>query len=396
MERSVDVVVLGAGSAGFAAAAAARKENDTSSILLVNEEDPPPYDRRLLSKSLNSGNSHDLVPLADESWFQDKRIDRIDGVAAVGIQRDHKTVTVGDQVINYGSLVIATGAIPIFPKLVRTHELGSFFVVRNVRDLYELKGESKRARTVLVAGMGVLAVEVAHQLIRAGKKVTLAGATPQLMPRQLSARSAEILEDVLTSKSLKLFFHEEIISFEKNKKRSWSVEMLKHSGHFDMVVFCIGVTPRTDLAGQAGLAVGKGVIVDEHLRTDDPAVFAAGDCAELPDGHISYLWEEAAAQGAVAGTNAAGGDARYDRRPFPLRTTVFGLDIYSIGKPRTYEGYRVEEFEVKNRYYGYYWSPEDILKGAIVLNDPEFADRMDSAVRDGWDRETLDALRRKQ
>jgi NAD(P)H-nitrite reductase large subunit len=394
MSRSFDVVVIGAGSAGFSAVHAAREKSNTSTLLLVNEEEIPPYDRTLLSKMLTGRNGDGIVPLTTDSWFEEQRIQRVDGVYAGSINREDRTVLVGGEAVSYGALVLTTGAEPIFPKLVRHHERGSFFVVRNAGDLKELKDQANKAKTALVAGMGVLAVEVAHQLVQMGKRVTLAGATPQLMPRQLSARAGELLEEAMATKTLKMLFQEEIISFEQNKKHSWSVEMLKHSAHYDMVIFCIGVTPRTQLAEEAGLSVGQGIKVDESLRTDDPAILAAGDCAELPDGRISYLWEEAAAQGAVAGANAVGGDLTYGHHSFPLRTSVFGMDIYSIGKPRKPWEYRIEEFEIGNRYYAYYWSNEEILRGAVILNDPEFSGTVDTAVRENWDRAALDAVRK--
>lgn len=385
-----DVVVVGAGSAGFAAAAGARETNETSSILLINGEQRLPYDRTALSKRIGDKDADVTTSLHDEEWYRTNRIERIDGSGATEIDRDAATVSVdGHDAIGYRSLVVTTGAEPLFPKLVRPHERGSFYVVRSAQDATELRERAKTAKTVLIAGMGVLAVEIAQQLIRMGKRITLAGATPQLMPRQLSARAGELLEEAMASKKIKLLFQEEIISFERNKKNSWSVEMLKHSNHFDMVVFCIGVEPRTELAETAGIATDSGILVDERLRTDDPAIYAAGDCAQLPDGRISYLWPEAAAQVRVAGINAAGGDERYDGTAFPLHTEVFGLDLYSIGKPKRLWNYRIDEFENGNRYYALYWNEDGRLHGGIVVNDGAYAERVEAAVTAGKTRDTI-------
>lgn len=393
MSRNYDVVVIGAGSAGFAAATAARETSPTATILLINDEETPPYDRTLLSKSFEKRNGDLAEPLKGEEWFVEQRIDRIDGTRAARIDRENKVVALDDGPVGYRSAVIATGAEPLFPKVIRHHERGSFFVVRNAQDVRELLQKVRKVKTVLVAGMGVLAVEVAYQLVQQGKSVSLAGATPQLIPRQLSVRAGELLEEAMTSKALKLYFQEEIISFERNKKHSWSVEMLKHSAHYDMVIFCIGVTARVAIAEDAGLSVARGIRVNDALRTDDPAVYAAGDCAELPDGTISFLWDEAAAQGAVAGRNAAGGDAVYENRQFPLRTSIFGVDIFSIGKPSAPWEYAIEEFEIGNRYYAYYWATDDTLRGAVILNDPEFAETVNTAVRERWERRKLDEIR---
>ncbi|MDA3948004.1 MAG: FAD-dependent oxidoreductase [Spirochaeta sp.] len=389
MSGSYDVVVVGAGSAGYSAAAAARETNDASSILLINGEDRSPYDRTQLSKAIADRTQSPAPPLHPDEWFVEHRIERHDGVTVDAINRTTSTLSAGSQEITYGSLVLATGAEPLFPKLVRPHERGSFYVVRNARDAEELQARAEKAKTVLIAGMGVLAVEIAQQLAKMGKRITLAGATPQLMPRQLSARAGELLEEARTGGKHKLLFQEEIISFEKNKKHSWSVEMLKHSSHFDMVVFCIGVEARTGLATAANLPTDAGILVDDHLRTEEPNIFAAGDCAQMPDGRVSYLWSEAAAQGRFAGMNAAGADEAYSFREFPLWTNVFGLDLFSVGKPRKPWDYRIDEFEHGNRYTALYWSQDDILRGAIVLNDREIAAGLETAVAEGWTRDRV-------
>jgi len=385
MSRKYDVVVIGAGSAGSAAAAEAKSHSNTSSVLLVNDEIYPPYDRRRLSRTIHPSDTPIVTPLREDEWYKELGIERIDGTEGTSIDRENATVTVGGETIGYEALILATGAEPLFPKLVRPHERGSFFVVRTAGDVEELRSAATRAKNVLIAGMGVLAVEIAQQLTGAGKRVTLAGATAQLMPRQLSARASELLEEAMVEKKVKLMFQEEIISFEENRKHSWTVEMLKHSAHYDLVVFCIGVEPRTALAEDAGLAVDAGILVDLEMRTADERIFAAGDCAQLPDGRISYLWEEAAAQGRVAGANAAGGTVQYDVTRFPLHTTVFGIDLFSIGNPRKPWNYRIDEFEVDSRYYAYFWDGE-VLHGAIILNDPDRIEGIALAVRDGWSR----------
>lgn len=390
MSRTYDVVVIGAGSAGIAAAAGARDTNKTSSILIVNSEERPPYDRRRLSKPHSESTGVDVSALYPEEWYTDQNIERIDGTSVESVDPVGKSVTVKDETIGFRSLIIATGAAPAFPKLVRPHERGSFSVLRNAEEAEELLKRASSAKTILIAGMGVLAVEVAQRLVAMGKRVTLAGATAQLIPRQLSARASELLEESMTRQKVKLLFQEEIISFEKNRKHSWSVEMLKHSDHYDMVVFCIGVTPVVDIARSAGLDIGTGILVNEYQQTSASGVYAAGECAELPTGRISFLWEEAAAQGRVAGVNAVGGDAAFEDTGFPLKTTVFGIEIYSNGKPRRPWNFRIDEFEIEERYYAFYWTDEGRLSGAIVVNDPNRTRQIGEAIVKGLDRDSFD------
>lgn len=390
------MVIVGAGAAGLSAARAARETDASASILLLNGEDRAPYKRTKLSKSLADRFERNAFALEDDAWYSDRHIERIDDVTISAIDRETKSLSyaVGTdrssvQSLEYRSLVLALGSEPMFPKLVRPHERGSFFVLRSARDAEELQDRARDARTVLVAGMGVLAVEVAHQLRSMGKQVTLAGATPQLMPRQLNARGSEILEETLSLQKVKLLFQEEILSFERNRKKSWSVEMLKHSAHYDMVVFCIGVEPRDELARSCGLDVAQGIRINEQQLTSDPHIFAAGDCARKPDNTVSFLWPEAEEQGRVAGINAVGGSETFREGAYRLESSAFGLHVVSIRKPRYPWDYAIDEFEHGSRYYALYWDTEGRLYGAIMFNDPDRTELLHEAVRHGSERDVL-------
>ncbi|MEX2442665.1 MAG: FAD-dependent oxidoreductase [Alkalispirochaeta sp.] len=390
MSRTYDVVVVGAGAAGLAAATSARQTDPSKSILLINDEDRLPYKRTKVSKHLAQGFDRDQFALHPEEWYQEHGIERLDGTALERIDRgSHRIELSGDnEPVEYGRLVLTLGSDPLLPKVVRPHEDGSFFVVHSARDGEELRSRAGRVKSVLIAGMGVLAVELAHQLRNMGKQVTLAGATPQLIPRQLNARAGEILEDVLSRNKVKMLFQEEILSFERNKK-NWTVQMLKHSAHYDLVVFCIGVTPRTAPARDAGLTVRTGIVVDEMLRTSDPDILAAGDCAEHPDGMITYLWHSAEDQGHVAGANAVGGDAVFDELPHRLKSNVFDQFLFSIRKPQEPWEYEIDEFENENQFYALYWNESRQLHGAVMINDEPYAPTLESAVREGWTRDRV-------
>jgi NADPH-dependent 2,4-dienoyl-CoA reductase/sulfur reductase-like enzyme len=231
--------------------------------------------------------------------------------------------------------------------------------------------------------MGVLAVEVAAELRRMGAQVTLAGATPQLMPRQLSIRGGEIMEELLVSNGVKLRFQEEILSFERRKKGGFAVTMIRDSATFDMVVFCIGVTPRITVAAGAGIETQAGVLVDDHLRTSAPDVFAAGDVAEHAGGIITHLWHAAEYQGKLAGLNAVGVATRFDNPPFRLKCSVFDSFFFSMNKPRQPFDFGLDEFENNGRYQCFYYDG-DSLSGAVMVNDKDRAPLYEQAVRERW------------
>lgn len=385
MEASWDVVIVGAGSAGMAAAEGAHRQNPAARILLLDEEHEAPYRRTQLSKHIASGFTADQFSLLDTGWAEQNETELRVGQAVEALDcRARELQLSGGDSVRYNRLVLATGAAPIYPRIVRPREAGSFFVLRTLRDAQRLVDALASVRTVLIDGMGVLAIEVANQLVRMRKKPTLVGATAQLMPRQLSTRAAEIMEEVLLRSKVKLLFQNEILSFEKNAKGGHDVAMLKNSDVFDMVVLCIGVQPRIELAARAGLHTDSGIIVDEELRTSDPAVFAAGDVAQHPDGSISYLWHAAEYQGGIAGCNAAGGNSRNDRRAFRLKTQVFDTFVFSMNLPREALHHRVEEVESGEVYQAFYFL-DDRLDGVVALNDEPRSDLYSQAVVERWE-----------
>ena len=375
MRKAYNLIVVGAGSAGSAAVQAAHD----ATILLVHGESGTPYRRDELSRTLFSDSAPS--PGLDPVWLQQHDIDFRNGVRATGINAVDHTLTFADGVtVGYDRLILATGSNPVFPKVVRPHERGSFFVLRTLDDARDIVRAAKKAKNVLIAGMGVLALELAQRFVGAGIHITLAGATPQLMPRQLNARSAEIIEDVLVRSNVRLLFQEEILSFDENNHHSWNVQMLKHHSQYDMVVFCVGVSAETELAKIAGLNLRRGILVDESLRTSNEHIFAAGDCAELPDGTTGFVWNQAAHQGEVAGRNATGGDSRVRSVPFPLTTSIFGQTIASIGVPRFADAFHVQETEDGSRYYALFIS-ESRVTGGIVINDERRAGILVDAVQ---------------
>ena len=380
-----DIVVVGAGIAGVSAVRTIA-EDGSHRVLLVNGERNPPYKRTRLSKAIASGFSPADHLLEPAEWYETNGVTLRTGTSVDEIVPADRTVRLSDGTVHrYESLILATGSDPLYPQTVRPHETDSFFVVRSEADIERLTAAAATANRILIDGMGVLAVEVAAELRSMDKHVTLVGATPQVMPRHLNTRAAEIMEDLLRANSVELRFQEEILSFEPRTKGGFSVSMIRESGAYDMIVFCIGVAPRVALARAAGLEVGLGIVVDEHLRTSDPHIFAAGDCAEHSGGHVTDLWHAAEYQGTVAARNAVGKRVVFDNRAFRLKCEVFGAYFFSANKPRIPLEYGIEERELDSVYQCFYFRGDE-LYGAIMVNDKERAKEYEHAVRDRWSR----------
>ncbi|MFW6223402.1 MAG: NAD(P)/FAD-dependent oxidoreductase [Spirochaetota bacterium] len=386
MADKFDLVIVGGGIAAVSAAEAFRERDEGGSVLILSEEDRAPYRRTKLSKRLVDGFRPDELAVYPAEWYEERRIELETNRKIVAVHPDaHDVEDAHGTRYGYGKLLLATGGAPVFPATISARESDSFFVLHSARDAERIMKAARNAKKVLVAGMGVLSVEIAWELHRLGKKITLVGATAQLMPRQLNLRAAEMLESLLTDAGVRLHFQEEILSFERRKKGGYTISMIRNSGNFDLIILAVGLRPRKELAEEAGLATATGIRVDPQLRTSDPDIYAAGDVAEHKGGHMTWLWHAAEYQGRIAGGNAAGGDEEYDLRPFRFRTEVFDSYFFSVNKPRAFDMAEMEEFEFENgsKYRAFYFS-DDVLSGIVMANDPDNAELYERAAQERW------------
>jgi NAD(P)H-nitrite reductase large subunit len=388
-----DLIIVGGGIAAVAAAESYREHNPKGSVLLLSEEDRAPYRRTKLSKRLADGFERDELAIHEPAWYEENGIELALQCKVTSIDPDaHEIEDADGNRYGFEKLLLATGGEPVYPGTIPKGETGSFMVLRSARDAERIMKAARKAKKILVSGMGVLSVEIAHELHKMGKKITLVGATPQLLPRQLNLRAAEILESLLTDAGIRLHFQEEILSFERRKKGGLNVSMIRNSGSFDLIILAVGIRPRKELAADAGLSVATGIRVNHALRTSHPDIYAAGDVAEHEGGHMTVLWHAAEYQGRIAGANAAGADEKYDFRPFRFRTEVFDNYFFSANKPRALETAEMEEFEFENgqKYRAFYFR-DDSLSGAVMVNDRDNADLYQRAVQEHWSLEKAES-----
>jgi len=300
-------------------------------------------------------------------------------------------------------------------------------VVRTAAQVESLRAALVGAGRVAVVGSGVLGVEVAEQVRRLGLEVVLVGCHGRLMHRQLNEPAADRLADLMRSEGVELSLGERVGTAERRDHGGFALGLRQESLEADVLIFCVGVRPRTELAVRSGLAVDHGILVDRALRTSHAAVFAAGDAAQHPDGSVTHLWHAAQHQGTLAARSAVGRDVRHDNPPFRLKCEVFGQYFFSMnvppgafgddaldraaealpavtpaarpapsagssGEARTEapEGLEREE-QARGPLYRCLYYRGDRLFGVIMVNDRERARRYEAAVREGWPRRTVRA-----
>ncbi|WP_354643055.1 NAD(P)/FAD-dependent oxidoreductase [Kitasatospora camelliae] len=285
------VVIIGAGQAGSDTAAALRAQGFTGSITLVGDERHPPYQRPPLSKGYLTGATlrEDLL-LRPETFYPAQDIELLCGDEAVGLDREIRSVTLrSGRELRYDTLVLATGARPRrLP--VPGADLPGVLTLRGADDSDTLRArlaDGGRTLDLAVVGAGFIGLELAATARKLGHRVTVVEALPRALQRALSPEMSAHLSTEHQRRGVRLLLRREVT--ELLAGATGEVRALRlNDGELvpaDLVVVGIGVLPNVDLAVGAGLAVGDGILVDEHLRTSDPDIHAIGDCARFPSPH---------------------------------------------------------------------------------------------------------------
>ncbi|HEY6257912.1 MAG TPA: FAD-dependent oxidoreductase [Xanthobacteraceae bacterium] len=331
------IVIIGAGPAGVGAALAARQQDATADILLVTDELCEPYEKPPLSKAVLTGRAkpHD-APIAGPLGVGGHKITLKRGARCAAIDRAARTVnTQAGEHIRYDALVLATGSInrvlPQFPTgQPRIHYL------RNHDEALALRDELSRGRALTVVGAGLIGLEVAASAREIGVATTVIEIAPRILARVCDEETSALIQAHHVAHGVDIRLGTAISEVRTLPDGGIAVETKTgETIAADLVVVGAGVGPDDRLAKAAGLAVQDGIVIDDHCVTSDPAILAAGDCTRFPGPHGPVRlenWRHAQEQGAVAGRNAAGGDASYKVAP-SFWSEQYDLYIQGVGWP---------------------------------------------------------------
>ncbi|HLV58445.1 MAG TPA: FAD-dependent oxidoreductase, partial [Natronosporangium sp.] len=326
MTSNERVVVIGSGLAGVRLA---RRLGELGTpVTLIGEEEHRPYNRVLLAEVLAGRYSPEVIALPAPAELTRARV--------TGIDRAARTVTCADgTVVEYGRLVLATGSNPVLPPLrglftasAEEHELPEG--VHAFRTMDDCLGLAKAVRPgvrAVVIGGGLLGVSAARALAVRGAQVVLAQQAGRLMERRLDPAASALIERYLTGLGVEVHTECRVRDVRCVAGAVRSVEMADgYALDADLVVLACGVHPRVGLAQAAGLEVGKGILVDDELRTSDPSIHAVGDCVQHA-GTVYGLATPALEQAdALAALLAGDTTARYTGTRSLTRLTLAGPD----------------------------------------------------------------------
>jgi nitrite reductase (NADH) large subunit len=342
-------------------------------IAVIGDEPRLAYNRVLLSSVLAGETASHDIELRPASWWRDRGVTLKYGCRATEIDVGRRELRIAnEESVTFSRLVLATGSTPLRLN-VPGSDLAGVHTFRDSRDVDLLLTLAAQKKRVVVVGGGLLGLEAAYGLAKAGAPVTLIHLMDRLMERQLDAPAADLLKTLVERKGIKVLLNANTARLN-GAARVDGVELTDGRRiDADAVIFAAGIRPNVALARDAGIAVGRGIVVDDHLRTAAPEIFALGECAEHR-GVCYGLVEPAYEQARVLAQHLAGKAAAYGGSVVATNLKVSGVSVFSAGDFVGAEGSEtILLSDVGRGTYKKLVISEGRLTGAVLVGDVESA-----------------------
>ena len=370
------------------------QDKDTYEVTIFNAEPRVNYDRIMLSPVLSGEKAYEDIIIHDDAWYAENNVTLHKGAKVDKIDRDAKTVTSANGVTaHYDTLLVATGSSPfIIP--VPGHDLEGVVSYRDLDDVETMLRYSSETKRAIVIGGGLLGLEAAAGIKMRGMDVTVIHLSPTLMERQLDEAAGALLEDEIKRRGINVLT-------KANTKKILGTDKVEgielEDGRVieaDMVCMAVGIRPNADLAKAAGLETGRGIVVDDNMRTSDSDIFAVGECAEhrgICYGLVAPLYEMAKV---IASQLVGQTDAEYQGSVTSTKLKVTGVDLFSAGDFG--DGENREEIVLRDAAQGVYKRlvlEDNKIVGVVMYGDtadgPWFFQQLKDQADISENRETL-------
>jgi apoptosis-inducing factor 3 len=337
------VVIVGGGAAGLAAADMLRRQGYAGPVTMISADQDAPVDRPNLSKDYLAGEAQeDWIPMWPSDTYKERRVDLVLRRRVTAIDPQSHTVLLDDGSRHeFGALLLATGADPVQLPIPGA-EPSRVLYLRSFADSRAIVEKAKTAKSVVVVGASFIGLEVAASLRTRGIAVDIVGPESVPLERVMGVEVGRFVKSLHESHGVVFHLGQTVASV------SGRSVVLGGGGAIDadFIVAGVGVRPSIALAEQAGLALDRGIAVNEYLETSAPGIFAAGDVARWPDPHTGSKirvehWVVAERQGQVAARNMLGRRERFDAVPF-FWSQHYDVTIKYIGHAERWDSVRID------------------------------------------------------
>ena len=357
-------VIIGSGAAGMAAAKTIRDIDPGAKIVVITEDDAI-YSRCMLHQYISGERDDDRLSFVTAEDIKKLNIDLLCGSRVSRIDTANGKVFYNGGEVAYDRLLIATGSNSFVPPVGSLRDANNVYGLKNYADAVNIKEGAKNAENVVIIGAGLIGLDAAYPLVRAGKKVSVVELVDSVLSVNLDRRAAKAYQERFEQAGCKFYLGKKAADTVIVDGKVTSVilddgQELKS----DMIVVAVGVRPAVGFLEGSGIKVDKSIVVDPYLETSVKGVYAAGDVAGL-----SGIWPNAAAQGRAAARNMCGENEEYTDL-FATKNTInfFELVSMSLGKLEPEEGDTVEVFERRGVYKKAIITG-DTLTGVILQGD---------------------------
>lgn len=329
------LVVVGNGMAGMACLDQILQRKPYFQITVISEEPYYNYNRILLSSVLAGEKTTDDITINTKEWYEQNNINLLLNTKAVDVDAVGKTVTTADgRKIPYDLLLLATGSHPFIPPIQDVDKNG-VYVFRNIADTTKIIERCKTAKKAAVIGGGLLGLEAARGIQQHGPDVSVVHNSKTLMNVQLDAVGGRFLKREIEKLGIRVYLDKISERFLGNGHVEGIQFKDGSSLEADLVVIACGIRPNVELALKAGVTVNRGIVVNDHMETSDPSIFAVGECVEHAGvcyGLVAPLYD----QGRVLAATITGHKGPiYEGSTPAAKLKVMGIELFSAGTIQT-------------------------------------------------------------
>jgi len=383
-------LIIGNSAGGIGAAEAIRQIDKKEPLVIISDEPYPSYSRPLISKYLSGDRDLDGMLYRPADFYEQNDIITVLGKKVNRLELDSHTAELDDGKITWEKLLLATGGIPIIPKIDGGDKEGVFSFT-TLDDAKAIDGFLYNVSTAVVIGGGLIGISVTEALKKRGVDVNVIEMKDRVLNTILDEQASLIAEETIKQAGVKIITGHTVAEVTGKERVNGAVLDNGTRIPCNLVVFAIGVLPRTELALSAGIKVNRGILVDNYMNTSHPDVYCCGDAAEAYDflydtNRVIPIWPGAYLEGKIAGSNMAGVDSEYSGGTAMNSLNYFGLDIATAGMVIPPEAENCEEISMRSSTsYHKIILRQDRLVGMVFVGEIEKSGIIYGLMRDQVD-----------
>lgn len=379
LSTAQNILVIGGGQAAAQAIASLRQWGYEGNLRLIGEETALPYQRPPLSKAYLKGDmDEERLYFKPTDWYETQNVDTSLGLRASAIDRSARTVTCADGThAPYDALILSTGSRPR-PLPTPGADLGGVHELRDLKDVDGLKPVIKPGKRLVIIGAGYIGLEAAAVARQLGAEVTVVEMAPRVLARVTSPVMSKFYTGLHEEHGVRILTDARLDALLGDTAGQVTSAKLADGTELpaDVVLVGIGILPNQELAAEAGIACDNGILVDEDARTNDPRIFACGDCAVRPLVHYGRTGRLESVHNAIEQGKLAAAAILGRERP-KLDVPWFWSDQYDIklqiaGLSQGYDAYVVRGEPDSGKFAVFYFRQNRLLAVDAVNAAPEF------------------------